>query len=325
MSSKSVSNKSPSLIRGLIVQAENRLPQFKPQIELIAPYVEKAADAIDAVFPYAVAAYGTATHYWELAQPYKPQRFLPLILGVVMCFFGGSYLMLIAAVEAVRLSVWQKLWVSVQLLWKNYKIAEAASRKDDEADADGNGVADVKEISDQQLLTRKLFLFARTVNPEEVQSAISMLWAGFISVVATLRVRFAQAITLGSSLGEMAQSHFGDKTLPMVEKAIPTELQKWTKVVHGAIYSVFGVIFAWFFHRIIAGFHCAVRGANLFVTNAIILAKEHGFLEKDFSENSPRASAVAGLVAAMGFYWQLSNGFSVPFPLNVLLFPVSNK
>lgn len=321
--SKSVSKKSPSLIQGLITEAGQRMPQYKSQIDAVGPYVIKVADGVDAAYPYLLMIWKKLVDLWEMAQPYHPEQYGPLLLGLVMCFFGGSYATLIAAIEAVRLSVWQRLSDGFSTLYKNYKIAEAASRKDDEVDADGNGIADVKEISDKELLTRKMYLFARTVDPDQVSESTATIWGAMLAIIATLRVHFAQAITLGSSLGEMAENHFSKTSLPMIEKAIPQDLQRWTTRVNTFLYRFIGVLAAWFLSRVIVGFHAAMRGANMFVVNAIILARQRGLVDASFDEKSAKASGLAMLLALLGFYWQLSNGFSVPFPLNIFLLPIT--
>lgn len=310
-----------SLIQGFIEEAGNRLPQYKKQIDAVGPVLVKIADAVDASYPYCVQGYKKGVQLWELAQPYNPQRFFPLLLGFSMCFFGGSFVTLIAAVEAVRLSVWERLWAGLQVLYKNYTIAEEQSKKDDEVDADGNGVADVLEISDRELLTRKLYVFARSVDPQQVSDASLSIWSAVLAVIATLRVHFAQAITLGTSLGEMAQNHLAPVTQPLLQQALPQELQKWVPVANGFLFKFTGVIAAWFLSRIISGFHAAVRGASLLVTHALILAKEHGV--DTFDPQSTKATALSMFVAFLGFYWQLSNGFSIPFPLNFLLLPLT--
>ncbi len=39
-------------------------------------------------------------------QPYHPEDFLPLIFGLILLFFGGSFPVLIAAAEAFRITGW---------------------------------------------------------------------------------------------------------------------------------------------------------------------------------------------------------------------------
>ncbi len=37
-----------------------------------------------------------------MLKPYHPENLLPALIGLVMAFFGGSFLITIAAVEALR-------------------------------------------------------------------------------------------------------------------------------------------------------------------------------------------------------------------------------
>jgi hypothetical protein len=56
-------------------------------------------------------------------------------------------------------------WESTQKclvdLYRDFKNVHAASKKDDEVDADGDGVADVLQVSPTDLLTRKTLLFLK--------------------------------------------------------------------------------------------------------------------------------------------------------------------
>lgn len=320
MTSKSLSAKSPKIVEGLVAEAGKRMPNYKKQIDTVGPYIVQAADLCDAAFPYVVAAWRKGWQTWDALQPYNPQQYGPMLMGLIMCFFGGSYVTLIAAVEAVRMSVWQNMWEGFQGLYRNYLKAEEASRKDDEEQARTPLSA---PVAVDAVLSRKLYLFARTVDPYQVSDSTAAIWGALLAIVATLRVHFARAITLGSSLGDMAHNHLTKSTTPILQQAIPPELQRWVPVIDGFLFKLVGVLAAWFLSRLIAGFHAAMKGANMFVINAIRLARARGFVDEHFDENSPRASALAVILAVLGFYWQLSNGFSVPFPLNVVLLPVT--
>ncbi len=304
-------------------QAAERLPKYADYIKAAKPYVVKAADAADAAWPHAVKAFEKCQELWKKLEPYDPEQFFPLLFGLILCFFGGSYLTLIAAVEAVRLTVWEKLSKAVKDMYQNYCVALEASQKDDMVDDNGDGVPDVQQISKKDLITRKVYVVAKAVNPEKMSEALGLLWGAVLSVIATLRIQFAQAITLGCSLGTMLHTNFDKNLQPVITQALPTELQKWAPVLSRYTFRSIGVTFAWFMQRIISGFHCAIRGGNMFVTNAVKLAKKHNYLPADFEEESPKVTAAATAVALLGFYWQFSNGFALPFPLNVLLLPVT--
>lgn len=92
-----------------------------------------------------------------------------------------------------------------------------------------------------------------------------------------------------------------------------------------------GVSFAWTLQRVVSGLQSAVRGGQLFARGALSYAARHGALAKyldkdgdgkpDLSEGSVPFMAVAYGLAFFGFTWQLFSGFSLPFPLNLILFP----
>jgi hypothetical protein len=54
-----------------------------------------------------------------------------------MCFFGGSYLTLIAAVEAYKMVGYESSLLCISNLMEDFKKVVAANKKDDEVDADG--------------------------------------------------------------------------------------------------------------------------------------------------------------------------------------------
>ena len=58
--------------------------------------------------------------------------------------------------EAYRLVGFDDTKTALVKLRQSYTVARDASKKDDEIDADGNGVADVKEMDKKQLARAKL-------------------------------------------------------------------------------------------------------------------------------------------------------------------------
>jgi hypothetical protein len=313
-----------NFVASMCDEAEKSLPdKYKPYMRNLKPAIVGTANFFDAAYPYLVQAYQFLLVFWARIEPYNPQQFLPVIAGLMMCFFGGSYLVLIAAAEAIRLSVWERLSTAVRVLYKNYCIAWEANKKDNDRDDDNDGVADVDQISSQQLFTRKMYLVAKSVDPEQTTEAVGALWAGFLSVLATIRIKFAQYITLGCAMGDMARDSFGPKLQPLVYEALPPELKKWAPSIVRQVFATLGVIIAFFLQQVVGGFHSAVRGSQLATQNAIILAKKYGFLADDFDEKSQKASAAAMVLAFVGFFWQLRSGFAVPFPLNIIFFPAT--
>ena len=58
-----------------------------------------------------------------------------------------------------------------------------------------------------------------------------MLFIGFLAVVATLKLQFAQAITLGVSIGKILEPTAKRLFVPLIEVCLPTEYKKWAQPV----------------------------------------------------------------------------------------------
>ena len=312
-----------SAVGAMMDSACDRLPKYATYIKQAKPHVIMVCNGLDAMYPYVVKAWEFLLMVWKKMEPYDPQQFFPFAFGLILCFFGGSYVTLVAAVEAVRMTTWERMVEATKVIWSNYVVARDASAKDDLVDDDNDGIADVKQITKQELVHRKVYLVMKAVNPDQASEALSLIWASMMAVVATLRVQFAQAVTLGVSIGSMLHTNFANKVEPALTEVLPVELQKWAPTMTRYLFRSVGVTFAWFLQRIISGFHSAARGGNLAVVNGIRLAKKHKYLAADFPEEGTKVSAMSWGLAMVGFYWQVSNGFSLPFPLNLLFFPVT--
>lgn len=51
-----------------------------------------------------------------------------------------------------------------------------------------------------------------------------------VAILATLRVRFAKAITLGTAIGDVLNKIFSPFTTQMLEYALPDDYEKWIPV-----------------------------------------------------------------------------------------------
>ena len=74
-----------------------------------------------------------------------------MIFGVALCFFGGTYVAAIAAAEAWRHMGWQRSYAEAKFVWDETQRVRQSSIEDDKVDADKNGIADVDELTPQQL------------------------------------------------------------------------------------------------------------------------------------------------------------------------------
>merc|ERR1712146_611730 len=131
---------------------------------------------------------------------------------------------------------------------------------------------DVQQIPKNELYRRKLLLVAKSVNPDNVTNALAGIWSGVFGVVCTLRIQFAQAVTLGAAIGDVLHRGVLKYLEPTVVTMIPEEhgyLKKWVpSLVRYTCRSV-AVSIAWLLQRVISAFHSAVRGSEITIKGCL--------------------------------------------------------
>jgi hypothetical protein len=296
--------------------------QLSPYLKKAAPIIGEIIDAGEKAVPYIQKAYEVGQVYYEKLKPYRLELLLPSVAGLIMCFFGGSYLTVIAAWEAFMMCGYESTKRCVVMLYEDLVKVYEANKKDDTKDDDNDGVPDVLQVSQQELLKRKVFLFLRLVEPERITTAIAGINAGFLAVVATLKLQFARTITLGNSIGEQLEVPAKQYVLPVVVKLLPEEHRKWAwPLISYGIRSI-AISVAWFIQRVVSSFHSALRGGIMFSRNILHYLDAMNIIKINHEETYLDEAIGYGL-AALGLFFQLSLGFAVPFPLNILLFPVT--
>ena len=135
-----------------------------------------------------------------------PHNVLYMIFGACLCFFGGTYVASIAAIEAFRQLGWQKTYEELQVIYGEVQVVIAASEEDDKVDRDNNGVADVDEMEPTELAQHKLKIAMTAIKaPEKLQTAWGSLFASYLAVLATLRLEFARTTAFALGIVEMAK------------------------------------------------------------------------------------------------------------------------
>jgi len=306
-----------------VLALSQTLPEsLRGYVVKVSPYIGQAAEGIEKCIPYVELV---ISKYHEIAkklQPYKLELLLPALFGLVMCFFGGSFLTLISAFEAYRISGWKPTSDAVVSLYDAFQECVKADEKDNKKDDDADGTLDVLEISPAQLLARKSYLFVTTVDPKRITTALTAINSGFMAVIATLKLQFAKAVTLGASIGETLQKPALQYLKEPFEKILPPDFKQWAEPV--IIYTVkaWCISIAWTLQRIVSAFHSALRGGVMVSRNVLDYMSVMGYYHVDHSTS--QMDEIAGYVlAAAGFWFQLSWGFRLPFLLSILLFPLS--
>lgn len=133
---------------------------------------------------------------------------------------------LIAAIEAAHLFGWEKIDMAVKKLATEWRAARRAFERDNRIDADRDGIADVDELDATSLARRRFVVLTRSVDPEALSMAFEGLASAYLAILATLRVRFAAAITLGTAIGDTTNRILGYWIVAALEAAIPTEHER---------------------------------------------------------------------------------------------------
>jgi hypothetical protein len=152
----------------------------------------------------------------------------------------------IAAAEAFRTMGYEQARADIVAVIEQLKPVWAANAADDEEDDDGNGVADVDELTPPQLLQRKAFLVITTLKePERIQNAIRSLYAAFLAVLATLRLEFAQTTAMAMGVADMAKKPLERVLKPPIAAQLPESAHHWISPTIDAVVRLAAIAAAW--------------------------------------------------------------------------------
>ena len=186
-----------------------------------------------------------------------------------------------------------------------------------------SGVPDVEQISPQQLASRKTLLLLRVINPTKLQIAFTSLSTGLLAVLASLKMSFARACTLGASLSQILASQVNQRLLPTLQVSIPAEFLKWLPLTVDASCTFVAVLIAFSLNTVVSGFHSSMKGGEMAGRGVVNWMVRSGKLENGGPDPEKLAQSVGYALGGTGFVFQLWNGFGLPFPFGLLLLPLT--
>lgn len=211
-----------------------------------------------------------------------------------------------------------------------------------QVDKDRDGVADVDELSARDLAARRLMVLTRSIDPDKVSAAIEGLTVAGVAILATLRVKFAKAITLGTAIGSVLNQHLSPFTTQALQFALPDDYEKWIPVINKYGFRYVGISVSWLLMRVITAVFAAMKGSNLFISGVVAYLVKYGYVDKQMfagvvagagggrsdvggrgGGKNPMVVAAWVVIALFGAYMQISSRFSLPFPLNLLFLPLT--
>jgi len=168
--------------------------------------------------------------------------------------------------------------------------------------------------------------FLQNVDPARFSEALIGLNAGLVAVVATLKVQFARTITLGTAMSKTVEAPLKNVFLPVLQAGLPKPYAKWADLLLSYGIKSCAISIAWVLRRVISSYHSAFRGGLMCSQHLVEYLLHIGVMSAKDTTPEQRtfwAQCVGYALAATGIYFQLSRGFSLPFPLNVILLPFS--
>jgi hypothetical protein len=175
---------------------------------------------------------------------------------------------------------------------------------DNKKDDDGNGIADVNEINKQQLMTRKLALVLKTVNPNRMLEAWGGLAQAFAGVCAILKVQFAKVISLAVSIADQLRPVMVQFVAPAMVQILPSDYHHWIFPVIDVMSKVIGGSIAWFLFRVLAAVHSGMIG-GLMCTRALLRYANNKKLLTLNHEETMLDEYTGWALAACGVYFQV--------------------
>lgn len=288
-------------------------------LKKIQPLIDFCSNLIKTLLPY------ITTFYYKTYEIYQqlPLDVLYALIGLFLTFFGGIYCLVVAAGETFYMTGFKNAEEMYYKLKEEMEIIWAANEKDNKIDADKSGKADVLEMTLAEVAQRKFFLFLRSCrDPDVIMNLIPQMIACFISVIAVLKVKFAKVIALGHQIGEALRKPSCYFLVPTLGKIVPKDYQKWISPCIEFVCKCIAISIAWFIQRIISSVQSAIRGGLMFSRNILSFAKKQGYFP-GYDEDDYIDEIIGWFVAFCGIYFQLMIGYSLPFPFNFFLFPVS--
>lgn len=265
---------------------------------------------------------GTKAVYEQYSK--LPQNALLFLYGFVFCFFGGTFPVLFAALQAAEYSGRATVIQAVSDLANEALAIIEESKKDNEKDEDKDGKSDVDQISSAEFVKRKTLLVLRKMNPEKIDKALASIYKVWLAVAAVLAIQFAKTISMAMAISDFVKKPLNRFVAPTVQMAVPDEYDKWVPIVLGWIAKSIAISIAFYIQSVLSGVASALKG-GLMMAQATYQFLAHreifGLLASKDHNESVLDEALSYIFAALGFYTQFRAGFSLPVPLNYILWP----
>jgi hypothetical protein len=113
---------------------------------------------------------------------------------------------------------------------------------------------------------------------------------------------------------------------PVIQSAVPKEYRKWVPVIIGWVAKSIAMSIAWKLQSVISAFTSALTGGLIMARAIYAFCSERNIRFAGMVPNNHEETYIdevfSYIFAACGIYFQFKIGFDMPFPFNVLLWPL---
>merc|ERR1719215_381453 len=175
----------------------------------------------------------------------------------------------------------QSLYEDLAYVSGQVKTISDAQARDALVDEDRDGIADVDQITAEELTRRKLKVALVAVNdPSKLQAAIGSLWSACLAVLATLKLQFAQTAAYALAIAEMVKFPILRVTAPYLSWGLGVELTHWVDPIIDSALKVICILLMWYLEKLRAAFYSGIRGGKMFAAAFLDWCQSRGLLEK---------------------------------------------
>jgi hypothetical protein len=281
-----------------------------------APVLGGAAAAVSLSAPFVLVGTRVARDAVTGARAALPAGALALAWGLLLCFFGGQFVTLLAAMEAYNACAGAEATAAVRAVVDNGAAVLDTAAADEAKDAGAGGAA----VPASVLLRRKALLLARMTAPEAVSAAAVKLWCSYCGVLAVLKLRTARRLAMSLAVSDGLAPVVARHALPALDKAASPELRKWNPLALSLALKASVLLVFIVFTSAADAMAAALRGGELAARNGLALLAQRGLLKGAVDDKLTYAVALA--LAAAGLAAQAAQ-LRVPFPISMLTWPVA--
>ena len=134
-------------------------------------------------------------------------------------------------------------------------------------------------------------------------------------------MQFAKTIALGAAIGDFLFRSVERPATQALVHILPPEYHKWIPTAIGYACKSVAISVAWKVQAILSAFHSAIRGGLMASRGAIAWLNRRGITRIN-TDDSLVDEVLGWTLAAAGFYFQFKLGFTPPWLMSLLLWPL---